>query len=126
MKYSLFLLYILSICIFFSSCQKELTEEKSFATRSLAKIGTDCAPINVEGSYKKNIVLTTGNYADIQVNFATTGSYQIKSDTVNGYSFRAIGQTGLTGMSTVRMQSSGKPLAAGTDVFTHNFWYDYL
>ncbi len=75
----------------FVACQKELSQESGFtgepATGALQKIGDDCGPITIEGSYVKDSVLTDSNYVLVQVNINTPGKYRIYSDTSNGFYF---------------------------------------
>lgn len=114
------LLAILSV--FFFSCQKEssfeLGENKA-SVGSLQINGTGgCLGATVGGSYKKDSTLNGDNYADIKVQVDSAGSYIIKTDTVNGYTFRATGIFTTTGVTTVRLAGSGKPLGTGTNIFT--------
>lgn len=103
-----------------SSCQKELSFEAGLAKGTLAKDALgDCMPITVTGSYQKDTLLKpTTNYVDVQVNITQTGSYSIKTDTLNGYSFSAAGVATVIGVNTVRLLASGRPVAPALDVFT--------
>ncbi len=118
-------LIFFSISLFIiSACQKQLSFDNtdSLATGNLVKTASgDCSPVTLGGTYVKDTVLGVLNYMDVQVNFSAIGSYEIKSDTVNGYSFKAVGQATSTGNQTVRLLANGTPLAAGTDVFTIQF-----
>lgn len=60
-------------------------------------------PVTVNGIYKKDTLLNSANYIDVQLNISTTGTYDIRTDTVNGYSFRGVGAAGITGLNTVRL-----------------------
>jgi hypothetical protein len=62
-------------------------------------------------------VLTSDHYVDVQVNVTLGGSFTIKSDSINGYSFKKTG-TVSTGVNTIRLYASGKPIATGTNTFT--------
>ncbi|MFN0081385.1 MAG: hypothetical protein ACKVOM_02615 [Ferruginibacter sp.] len=110
----------LATALVISSCQKEFSSEAGLAKGTLAKDAFDeCMPITVTGSYKKDILLTqTTNYVDVQVNFTQAGNYYIKTDTLNGYTFSAAGIAAVTGLNTVRLLASGKPIAPALDVFT--------
>jgi hypothetical protein len=77
----------------------------------------NCTPATVHGLFKVDSVLTTDNYVDILVNVSVGGSFTIKSDSVNGYSFKKSG-TITTGINTVRLYASGKPIATGVNNFT--------
>ena len=54
---------------------------------------------------------------DVQVNVSNPGTFDIKSDTVNGFSFRKAGSV-VFGLNTIRPYAAGKPIAAGTSTFT--------
>ncbi len=111
----LFLLVLFS----FISCQKEISLETGGVSIGTLKSDAtgDCLPSTVNGIFKADSVLTNGNYIDVQVNASTTGSYLIKSDTVNGYSFKGEGFFGATGLNTVRLYPWGKPITAGINTF---------
>ncbi len=103
----------------FASCQKELKFDNSGASSGAFKkdAGGDCSPITVNGIFKKDSVLNTANFVDVQVNVSYPGTFDIKSDSVNGYSFSKTGSVVL-GLNTIRLYATGKPLAAGTNIFT--------
>jgi hypothetical protein len=109
-----------TIIVAFLSCQKEIsfdTGGKSVGT-FLKDAGGDCAPANVNGIFKQDTALAlNANYIDVQVNVTTPGDFDIKSDTVNGYSFSKTGSVAF-GNNTIRLYASGKPIVAGTNTFT--------
>jgi hypothetical protein len=122
MKFLRYFLFLLSAGIIFTSCQKEFSAETGSAQGTLLKdAGGDCTGFFVGGAYKKDTVLTTANYVDVQIDISQAGVYIITTDTVNGYSFRGAGSTALLGLNTIRLIAQGKPLAIGTDVFTVKF-----
>lgn len=120
MKFVKYLLAAITSIVFISACQKEL----DFTLDGLAHGGLksastgDCMPSTVYGIYKADSLLDNTNFIDVQVNLNATGTYDIKSDTVNGYSFRGTGTLGATGINTVRLYAAGKPLVSGIDNFT--------
>lgn len=119
-------LFILFSVIGFTmaSCTKEFSEEAGTAFGTLKNDASgDCLPVAVNGNYQKDTVLNSSNSVDLQVNIDQVGSYFIKTDTVNGYSFSAFGEALALGLNTVHLVGSGKPLAVGTgiDVFTVSF-----
>ncbi len=105
--------------VLFSGCQKEL----SFDTNGLSEgslksaITGDCLPVTVFGTFKVDSVQTNANYVDVKVDVSIPGTFDVKSDTVNGYSFHKTGNVG-SGLNTIRLYPSGKPIAAGIDIFT--------
>lgn len=113
---------ILLTGIIFSACQKEYDIIDGTATGTLKEDASgDCMPVTINGIYTANVTAGAGNYADIQVNIDNIGSYDIKTDTVNGYYFRGTGSVALTGLNTIRLQAGGKPIIAGTDIFKVKF-----
>lgn len=110
-------------CFIFYSCQKELdypTDGVSVGTLKANGTG-DCLPSNVNGIYKENVSLTDTNYIDVQINISSPGTYHITSDTLNGYSFAKAGTIGVTGLQTIRLYGSGKPVVAGLNQFTISY-----
>ena len=119
MKISKLILIAVVTLTVFTACQKELSFDNggvSFGTLKSAATG-DCLPSTLYGIYKKDSVLTTDNYIDVQVSVLIPGTFEIRSDTINGYSFRKVGNVG-AGLNTIRLYASGKPLATGTNTFT--------
>ena len=117
----LFALLFASVFIF-TSCQKDFSAEGGIAKGSLAKDAAgDCMPATPNGTFKKDTILRANNYVDIKVNITKVGVYTIASDTVNGYSFKAVGTTAIAGANTIRLLGKGKPLATGTNVFKIKF-----
>jgi hypothetical protein len=122
MKFLRLLILALTAGIVFSSCQKELSAETGTALGTLAKDAAgDCAPIGINGAYKKDTVLSAANFVDVQLDVTQVGIYIISTDTVNGYYFRATGVTPLPGANSIRLVGFGKPITVGTDVFTVKF-----
>jgi hypothetical protein len=120
MKFIFTIFTFLTIVFIFTSCQKDFTiDAADAATGALAKDASgDCAPISSGGAYTINTPLTSANYIDVQVNFLTIGSYNITSDTINGYSFKGTGQVATLGQSIIRLSAIGTPAVVGTNVFT--------
>jgi hypothetical protein len=113
------IIFAAAALVAFASCQKELKFDNSGASSGAFKkdAGGDCSPITVNGIFKKDSVLTTANFVDVQVNVSYPGTFDIKSDSVNGYSFSKTGSVVL-GANTLRLYATGKPVSAGTDKFT--------
>lgn len=114
------ILLVVASMIFFS-CQKEISGVilSKPSVGSLQKDGAgDCLSSSVIGTFKKDEILNSSNYVNINVTVDSTGSYTITTDTVNGYSFKASGNFSSAGAQTVKLSASGKPIAAGTDIFT--------
>ena len=113
-------IFLVAITLFFfGSCQKELTYENGISLGTLKKsnVSGQCLPATIVGIFKKDSVLTNLNYVDVQVDVTIAGTFDINTDTVNGYSFHKTGNVG-SGTNTIRLYPSGKPLAVGTNTFT--------
>ncbi|MEP7238000.1 MAG: hypothetical protein ABI685_09050 [Ferruginibacter sp.] len=107
--------------IFLSSCTKDLqlaTDGVSVGT--LKSTSGNCLGVTVNGIFKVDSVLKTDNYIDVQVEVAIAGSFNIKSDSVNGYSFKKTGTVG-TGLNVIRLYATGKPIATGVNYFTISY-----
>ncbi|HAN66774.1 MAG TPA: hypothetical protein DCQ34_11320 [Chitinophagaceae bacterium] len=120
MRYFNLLALVLMTGIIFSACQKELyfdsTEGQSIGTLQ-ADSSFDCLPSSVSGVYQADSLLGSGNYLDVTVNVSQAGSYTIKSDTINGFSFSGSGVFGTTGINTVRLYGTGRPILEGINTF---------
>lgn len=102
----------------FISCQKQEDLFGGISVGSLKKTsGGDCLPVTVNGIFKVDNELNNNSYVDVQVSVTNAGTFTISTDTINGYSFNRTGGVG-TGLHTLRLYASGKPLAAGTNTFT--------
>lgn len=104
----------------FVSCTKEegvdFTSQASIGTLKKTAAG-DCGPITINGVFKVGSTLNENSYVDIQVTVTSQGTYDISTDTINGYSFSKSGALG-TGLHTIRLSAKGQPIAAGTNTFT--------
>lgn len=83
-------------------------------------ISGNCLPFVVNGIYKVDSTLKTEHYVDVQVDVTIAGSFDIKTDSVNGFIFSKKGTLG-TGLNTVRLYASGKPRLAGVNTFNLQF-----
>ena len=113
-------LFVIALAI--TSCQKDFSFEAGNAKGSLGKTTAgDCDPIFVNGLYYIDTTMKATNFVDVQVDFSKIGTYTIKTDTINGYSFATTGSTGTLGLNTIRLFAKGKPIASGFDIFTVKF-----
>ena len=107
------------------SCEKEYSlENGGFSMTALGSLVDslgNCKQIDVKGSYKVDVPLTTSNSLGANVNFIKTGKYKINSDTVNGMWFQDSGFVLNTGAVKVSVKGYGKPLLPKTSVFTLRF-----
>lgn len=110
----------LAIVLLLTACTKN-TDPGGESTGSLQTLpGGNCTPATVHGLFKVDSVLNSDNYVDIEVNVSAGGSFTIKSDTVNGYSFKKTG-TMAAGINTVRLYATGKPVTTGVNNFTISY-----
>jgi hypothetical protein len=113
-----YLATVLFTSVFFLSACTKNTDPAGESTGTVqSTITANCTPATVHGLFKVDSVLTSDNYVDILVNVSAAGSFTIKTDTVNGYSFKKSG-TITSGINTVRLYASGKPIATGVNNFT--------
>lgn len=103
--------------IFLTGCVKN-DDPTGVSTGTLVSAITgNCTPVTVHGLFMVDSILTSDHYVDVQVNVTIGGSFEIKSDSINGYSFKKTGTVN-TGINTIRLYASGKPVATGTNTFT--------
>jgi hypothetical protein len=123
MKYIRLSFLLCGLTFLIASCQKELSYEAGLGKGTLKKDVTgECLPVNINGSYQKDTLLKPiVNFVDVQVSASEVGSYSIKTDTINGYSFSGAGVFAVQGLNTVRLIGAGTPIAAGFDMFTVKF-----
>jgi hypothetical protein len=80
-----------------------------------------CNSAAANGAYIIGTPLTINNTITIDVIVNTLDTYNITTNTVNGYSFSASGVFSSTGIITVTLVGSGTPLTAQTDTFILDF-----
>ncbi|MEI7735757.1 MAG: hypothetical protein WCI49_09825 [Ferruginibacter sp.] len=105
-------LLVLSVVLLHLSCQRELYFD-GVSNGFLKKDGAgNCLPVTATGLFIIDSVLTNSNYIDVQAEVVQPGTFEIKSDTVNGISFRGTGKVS-KGINTIRLFANGKPKIAG-------------
>lgn len=116
---------VMIFTVIFMACQREVSFEKGTSTASVGSLSVDgsgnCLGAVISGIYYKDTAIKASNYVDISVQVDTAGTYTISTDTVNGYYFKASGTFTATGTQVVRLIGGGKPLAAGTNIFTVSY-----
>lgn len=120
MNFSKQLTGFLAAIVLLAACTKNDDPEGDSQGTLTTSITGNCTPLTINGTFKVDSVLTSDNYVDIQVNVAFGGKFDIKSDTVNGYSFSKKG-TISSGLKTIRLYASGKPVAIGNNTFTISY-----
>lgn len=76
-----------------------------------------CMDDSVHGSYIQSITLDTSDFVSISVNVQSPGNYSMFTDTINGYSFSAVGLFTVTGIQTVILAGAGIPANTGNNTF---------
>jgi hypothetical protein len=111
------------IFIIFFSCQKEHSYEGNFISSGylVKDAGNNCTAITVAGPYIAGKKLTDSNFIQVQVHVTKPGSYNIRTDTLSGFSFSAAGSFADTGNILVNLAGHGNPAAKGTALFTVNY-----
>ena len=116
MKFFKTILLLLLLALLYFSCQRELF----FDGVSIGKLKKDpsgnCLPVSINGVYNIDSAFTDKNFIEVQVEITYPGTYDISSDTVNGYSFHQTGKVE-RGTSTIRLPVTGKAITAGTNCF---------
>ena len=97
------------------NCKKEHSFEK--ATGTLKDSIGNCLPIIISGNYFSDSEPNHDvNYILVQVNVIKTGAYTIQTDLENGFMFMGSGVFTDTGLQSVKLIISGKPIL---DTITH-------
>lgn len=109
MKFNYLIIAAFAVFMITSGCTK-ITDPGGVSVGTLKDTTT------VNGIFIVDSILNNNNYVDVQVNVAIGGSFDIKSDSVNGYSFKKTGTIG-TGLNIIRLYASGKPIATGVNTF---------
>lgn len=99
---------ILFLATLFFSCSK-----KESASTFTAYYFTDCDNAILSGDYFKDSALKSTNEIALEVQADKTGKWNIKTATVNGMSFSGSGEFTTTGLQTITLRGSGKPVATG-------------
>lgn len=106
----------LATCLLFA-CQKTI----DWSLDAVASLATDssgnCMSIEVHGIYKVKSPLNDSNYVVVTVNVDSPGQYNIFTNIVNGYSFKATGTFTNKGVTNVKLLGYGTPLDIGVNDF---------
>ena len=108
------------IAILLVSCKREYSYEGGpLSPGYLVKdSNNNCSLITVMGNYITGKELTDSNFLEVQVYVTNAGNYNITSDIINGYSFAFSGRFADTGLLLIKLPANGKPISAGTNLFT--------
>jgi hypothetical protein len=127
-SFSLFIAYLLflTLSILFISCVKDYSYEGGqtagisggTSVYTLQEERGNCAEPVINGNYTAGIALQNSNTIILQVNVTVIGTYTFTTGVVNGIQFSSSGNFTVTGIQTIILKGNGKPLTAGTFVFT--------
>ncbi len=120
-----FVYLLAALIIVITGCQKESSFEQpaTLSEGSLqSDINSDCLPKTVNGVYEvgEDLIGTTNNIT-VDINVTKTGTYDVRTDTINGIFFRGTGTVTTVGVNTITLRGSGTPFAAGTFNFMVNY-----
>lgn len=105
----------LLVMIFAIACSKEYSTETGMnaagiATGSLKDSVGNCLPVTVAGIYRVDSTLNNTHTVTVQVDITTPGQYIIFTDTINGFWFSDSGFATATGLQSITLKGSGKPV----------------
>jgi hypothetical protein len=132
-KTFLFLSLVLSLSLFFVSCEREISFENGSVPGVITGGGsasgsarysfddggtTSCTGAILSGTFKAGTATTAANTITLDVTVDTVGTWAVSSSTANGISFRGSGTFTSTGAQTIVLTATGTPTNAGDFNFT--------
>ncbi len=122
MKLSKLIVAFFTVAFFLTACVKDTgLNADGISVGTFKSTGSgNCSVVTVNGLFKVDSVLNNDYYVDVEVEVTVAGSFNIKSDTINGFSFKKTG-TISTGLNNIRLYASGKPIATGINTFTISY-----
>lgn len=114
---------ILLVIVLYQSCQdKYPVNLVNPATGTLKQDSSgNCLPQQTAGVFTAGKTTNDSNFLQVTVNVKSTGTYSIRTNTVNGFSFSASGSFAATGLTSVKLYASGTPVTTGVNDFTVQF-----
>src|SRR5206468_11703394 len=83
------------------------------AQYGLQGTGGNCMNATLHGNYIRGVPVSSTEKIDVQVNVTTPGTYNVTTNTVNGYSFSGTGTFTSTGVQTITLAAFGTPVIEG-------------
>ncbi|WP_460560633.1 hypothetical protein [Ferruginibacter profundus] len=117
MKFFKTILLLITGALFFQCCQRELFFDGISAGKLKKDATGNCLPVKVSGVYNIDSAFSDKNFIEAEVEVSFAGTYEITSDTINGFYFHQTGKVD-KGTSTIHLMASGKPIAQGNNCFT--------
>ncbi len=112
--------FFICAILLFLSCGKEKSYETASKTTSTFTLGGSpgsCTSATLAGNFVKGAALSASNTVTIEVTVTEKGSYNITTDTLNGYYFTGSGTFLSTGVQNIVLTAKGTPVTSGTDDF---------
>ncbi len=106
--------YDSSVCVATIVIAKDLTTPANFV---LAGAPVDCMDPVLRGNYIREVGLNEDNSVSVTLLVTEPGTYQVSTNTVNGYGFSGSGTVAQTGRQVIILHATGTPLSPGTDQF---------
>lgn len=104
--------------LLFGSCQRELNFESVATGYLVAQANGQCSAANTSANFIQDSSLDNSQTVTLFVHVISLGSYQITSDTLNGFFFSANGNFTRLGDQSVVLKATGRPQQATTNLFT--------
>ena len=115
------LLLHLLLCFLIISCQKGIHWDIASEGSLVKDYNGNCLPVSINGSYIEDSITTGNNFITVDVNVTGIGTYNIFTDSINGYVFKASGEFNNSGTNHVKLLCSGKPAMADTNYLTIHY-----
>jgi hypothetical protein len=112
---------IIFFCCLVFACQKGIHWDIASSGSLVKDNDGNCLPVLVSGNYIADSTINDNNFITVDVNVTSTGRFNIFTDSINGYVFKASGEFNSIGVHHVKLLCSGKPVAAGTNYFIIHF-----
>ncbi|MEO6719394.1 MAG: hypothetical protein ABIN67_03470 [Ferruginibacter sp.] len=123
------LVSLLCALAIFSSCQKELSYTDSGPIIDTSVVNSaaifkfsgapgSCLTPVINGTYEKDTLLNATNTVIVQANVTKAGTFTVSTANVNGIEFSSSDSFTVTGLQTIVLKGTGKPIASGTFSYT--------
>jgi hypothetical protein len=116
MKIFRLIIFVISVAVCYWSCQRELFFDGVSSGKLKKDASGNCLPVKIQGLYIIDTILNQSDFVEVEADVVTPGTYDIYTDTANGYSFRGTGNA-VKGSNIIRLTASGKPRSVGINSF---------
>ncbi|QEC66814.1 hypothetical protein FRZ67_05665 [Panacibacter ginsenosidivorans] len=108
-------------CCLLLACQKGIHWDIASTGNLLKDESGNCLPVSVSGVYVADSGINSNNFITVDVNVTGIGTYNIYTDSIDGFVFKASGEFKNSGVNHVKLVCNGKPVAADTNYFTIHY-----